>query len=420
MIKKINTDLRLKNLDLSKFGDLDSAIIAIILEGDALKIQAFANSLSIIACTGRPSVRYLVKTGVLKDKNVIAVLLKLIEDLVNYYDTTDTDSVEQLAWQIYTDYQDFSIADFLKFFDLCKRKEFGNEYQHIASKGINVEFMMDWLRKYQIRRRTEYSQFKYAQQEKNSKLKNEYSPIDNDLLERYHELVKKSNANLATSSLLEREEIYFHRMIINFNYRYFNSTLEVKKKKAKELISSYKKDFMIAYDTIPQRMPIMQLNEHGVLEKTNDMFLDVLKEDGTKERLRATTMKKETFVQLKMQELTNGCQVKFNYKEVITFAKNKLERICQKNDFVSGEHLLCVLAPEIRNRGCFLYNVEGAKRVLIKFLLEKNNRAYRAYWVSSVKNSQLPIERAEYLKKELWNWLATKYTLLINNNQNVS
>ena len=57
----------------------------------------------------------------------------------------DPDSV---AYTIIRDFGGLSVADFMIFFERCKSGRYRQEYQHVASRGINYDFLKTWLDQY--------------------------------------------------------------------------------------------------------------------------------------------------------------------------------------------------------------------------------------------------------------------------------
>lgn len=283
-------DYRLAKLDLSKFKDLDTTIVAIILDKDNLQLQALANSLSIVSCMARPSIKYQILTKKVTTKNVILILIKLIENLILFFGKNEIGVLEELAWQIFNSHQDFSIEDFVKFFDLCKQKEFATEFQYITSRGINTEFVIDWLKKYRIMRKKEYSKFKSVEANNKKETSSLETKVTLKNEEDYKKIFDKAAIIRNLKGLKEIEIDYIIKTNIDYQLQYFNSTTIEKRTAAIRHIDRLRQLYKEEYISFPDEKPVGKLNEKGKLERTNDLFVKTTNAKGEEQILRASSI----------------------------------------------------------------------------------------------------------------------------------
>jgi hypothetical protein len=73
---------------------------------------------------------------------------KQIADLCRVFGVDFNGDVEFLVHELCDDYGGLSFLDWALFFDRCAKKRYVNDYQHITTRGINSDFLLDWLQQY--------------------------------------------------------------------------------------------------------------------------------------------------------------------------------------------------------------------------------------------------------------------------------
>lgn len=140
-------DVRMRNFDFSKYRSLTSCVIEICKVGDAKEKGALADSFDFQSMLSVPEFK--------KSKNIdeaIKWLEAQIAELAIFYGTQITGDIEYLAYQLFNDFGGLSVLDFIKFFAMCKKREFVTDYEHVKVQGINPDFIIKWISKYEEKR----------------------------------------------------------------------------------------------------------------------------------------------------------------------------------------------------------------------------------------------------------------------------
>lgn len=85
-------------------------------------------------------------------KIVVDFLKNSMFSLAGHFGVSFSGDPDSVAHTILKDFGGFSIADFLIFFDACKSGRYRQESQHVASRGINYDFLKTWLDEYAVER----------------------------------------------------------------------------------------------------------------------------------------------------------------------------------------------------------------------------------------------------------------------------
>lgn len=148
--KKINVvfeDPRMADFQKKNYESTHEALIHIIEVGKSVHFQAVAKHLSFDDAIKLPSIKYLKSIG-FSPKKLIQLNLRLVGNLFTYFRSPIDEITEELAWSIMDNYSHFSLLDILLFCDLCKKKKFASEFQHITARGVNPDFLEGWLKDY--------------------------------------------------------------------------------------------------------------------------------------------------------------------------------------------------------------------------------------------------------------------------------
>lgn len=144
---KLMQDIRMKSFDYSKYKTGAACVIDICKIGDARQKGAVADSFDFQSMLSIPDVK--------RSKNpeeAIKWIEAQITELAVYYGTTISGDIEYLAYQLFNDFGGLSVLDFVKFFAMCKKREFMTEYEHVKAQGISPDFILKWIAKYEEKR----------------------------------------------------------------------------------------------------------------------------------------------------------------------------------------------------------------------------------------------------------------------------
>ena len=406
-----NSDIRLVDFQIDKFENFEIALVELILNANYLKVQAVANALSVPGCISRPSITLLMTTGKLDMKKCIIILLRMLENLFNFFPNSASNSLEELAWQIVVDYKDFSLEDFVLFFDLCRRKEFATEYQHISTRGVTSEFLIDWLMAYRKYRLKYYRDFKFKLEEE----KKELVHITQEERNKYAQLKRAETDRVEYLSIEEKELEYYLNKFVNYTLKYFYLNKEERKNIAVELIKKDRLEFKQEYLKALERQHQHIINGDGGLVSTLDIFFWITKIDGGFEKLKYSAFNIEEYVDLRMKDKCEYYRPALKIEELHDFIDSLMNKIVDINDFKLGEELLCEIAPELGNRGCFPYTAQAAVSSLKSYLIKKYISKYPSYRKHQIDENIFPVSVIEYVKINCFNFLANKYFFLKNN-----
>ena len=114
---------------------------------------------------------------------VLSFIQDSIKMLSDHFGVSFSGNIDSVAFSIYQDYGGLSIADFLIFFERAKSGEYKQEFQHVAARGINYDFLKSWLDQYTEQREAAraaiHSQYKDPKKEIGAETDN------TDLIERF-------------------------------------------------------------------------------------------------------------------------------------------------------------------------------------------------------------------------------------------
>jgi len=144
---KLMQDSRMKNYNFQSYSSITKCIEAICKVGSAIEKGAVADSFDFQSLMTLPE----LKTATNID-NAVEWLMAQMTELAVYYGTTISGDVEYLAWDLFNTYGGFSVLDFIKFFAMCKKREFMTDYEHVKVQGISPDFILKWIAKYEDKR----------------------------------------------------------------------------------------------------------------------------------------------------------------------------------------------------------------------------------------------------------------------------
>lgn len=296
---------------VGSYANIESFILAIALKGKSIQKSALAKCWSIEACLFLPSIKSYELSKTEKgftDEIAVKIFQDEIINVANFLEVQipSEKSLEELSWNLYDNYYHWSLMDLMMCCQKIKNLEYKGEYQHISSRGITVEFLLDWFEKYDVERREKESEIvKEKQQisksefyrEKSGVYKSENS-IDLDiilkdiLIKRNSKVIKKSKLKTLESEYKSKlkqtsqyiqlyDELYFLLGLYDQDHEKIDMI-------CKNLISIKMQEWRSEFNLIDQK-PKQQVNEDGRLEVTKDRFIV---QDGKTIRVKSLSLKK--------------------------------------------------------------------------------------------------------------------------------
>jgi len=124
-------------------------VYRVIRSGTVLERAALARHLTPKAACFFPSVNQYVQGSFENLQSVIDLVLKpMFKITADHFGVNFNGDLDSVAYSIVQEFGGLSIVDFLIFFERVKTGKYRQEFQHIASRGINADFLFSWLEAY--------------------------------------------------------------------------------------------------------------------------------------------------------------------------------------------------------------------------------------------------------------------------------
>lgn len=128
---------------------LDSVLFGILTTGTPMQRAALARHLPIESGFYMPCIDIMLKANGSAGPKFIEFIKQNLQVLASHYGVSVNGDADSIAFTIINDYGGFSLIDFNTFFEGAKsgrwRDQRKSEYQHIATRGINYEYLLGWL-----------------------------------------------------------------------------------------------------------------------------------------------------------------------------------------------------------------------------------------------------------------------------------
>jgi hypothetical protein len=217
VVKKIESDVRLMDINLQDYKDLDTLCFHLAAVGTSLQKSAFALTLSIAECSAYKTIGSMYREAA-QDKQriiqVITVIQKQISWIAENFGTTFVGDVQAAAWRFIDTYHYLTFADLIKFAHMACNSEFKGEFQYLSSRNFTVEFLNDWIGKYELLRidalanaEKEFSGFKKAEQDGAIEAAKTYSHYEQMQRNKAAEMLLISDANNKRRTYFESLEM---------------------------------------------------------------------------------------------------------------------------------------------------------------------------------------------------------------------
>lgn len=138
--------------DQASFGEI---VYRVIKSGTVLERAALARHLSPSMTNFFPSVKTQIGSSFealqISIDQIIKPMFLLLADHFGVPFNGDIDSV---SYSVLTEFGGLTFADFLIFTERAKTGRYRQEFQHVATRGINADFLISWLEQY-VQEKTE-------------------------------------------------------------------------------------------------------------------------------------------------------------------------------------------------------------------------------------------------------------------------
>jgi hypothetical protein len=381
-------DVRLSSIDFQKFDCPESVIIDIVLNGKGIQLQALARQLSFEACLGSPSLSALISSEVIKENQAILVIMRMIDRLSKFFEKETMSSIEEVAWTIYGNYGYLSVEDFVKFFDFCKDKRYATDFQHIASKGINPEFLLSWLEAYAVEReKAKFELVKVVRDEGQSA----YQLDENDLVKLSEIPIIRAQRTLDKSLVdrlkAEKKELELSQApeekLIDFfanNLLWFEADHCLKTNNERRAIATQRANELIK-EWLAAFQKWFEQTEQGIGDIESTAFL---------------TSKIKAFIYEKSRELSS--------KNAYSIVYSNLKKLAASNNFRDAEDLMLFFGITDNCTGTFP-DIEYAIIHIAQKVNQQFSTGYYDYRKKMLDKEQLPTIKDDYQRKVAWLWV---------------
>lgn len=132
--------------DQASFAEI---VYRVIRSGTVLERAALARQLTPKSASFFPNVGTQVgKSFELIQTAIEDIFKPMFKILADHYGVPFNGDQNSVAYSLITEYGGLSFADFLIFFERVKSGRYRTEFQHIATRGINSDFLFTWLDQY--------------------------------------------------------------------------------------------------------------------------------------------------------------------------------------------------------------------------------------------------------------------------------
>ena len=286
VVKKIDSDVRLMDINLQDYKDLDALCFHLAAVGTSLQKSAFALTLSIAECSAYKTIGSMYREAA-QDKQriiqIITVIQKQISWIAENFGTTFVGDVQAAAWRFIDTYHYLTFADLIKFAHMACNSEFKGEFQYLSSRNFTVEFLNDWIGKYELLRidalanaEKEFSGFKKAEQDGAIEAAKTYSHYEQMQRNKAAEMLLTYEANEKRSLYLKKlyieddvqgnKERSLHHLLsisafINGQEKRKKDFIELVKSYAQKQVDKLEADFFTANETSKENCYALYLAE---------------------------------------------------------------------------------------------------------------------------------------------------------------
>lgn len=273
-LKKLEGQLetKLRKINIEDYQDLSALVSHVFLFGSGIQQKGVSDSFDFEAALSLPNLKQIQKTY--SFDRLVGAINEQLKNLASVYgfDQVRGDSSE-ISCIIIDDFYHLTLLDLIKFFSLVKKGKFKTETQHIASRGINLEFIVDWLNKFDDYRAGKIEQAKKAERDQRNNFSIDFAvgyaeskrkfeeeekalqKIEAALLEEkankpkedptFLQVIDQEIVQIWGKGKAKQIEEHFEKYFENYYYKFEKDLYKFKTEEAKEKIYQSKEDFIL-------------------------------------------------------------------------------------------------------------------------------------------------------------------------------
>ena len=138
-------DERLSATNPSLFDSVEQYITEILLNGSVVQRNAVLDAVGKNSDLSMPEVKYMGAEG-------ISLIRKYIIESCQVLGCDFKGDLPAVASMLFDDYGGMTLLEWARFFQMVSKGEFRDEYQSMNTRGLNAEFLRDWIEKYDTTR----------------------------------------------------------------------------------------------------------------------------------------------------------------------------------------------------------------------------------------------------------------------------
>lgn len=150
-IQKASKNKWLRSLDFTANKSVDRFLVELGVMASPMQVRAFVRDLQPVECSGFMSFREMINKGESLE-NLMDVILAQLANALKTLGVGVVGSEEVMAQMILDDYDNWTVADVMKFFTMAANSEFKGDMQHLTVRGLSFEFFTDWVKQYEALR----------------------------------------------------------------------------------------------------------------------------------------------------------------------------------------------------------------------------------------------------------------------------
>ena len=181
----IMDDFRLATLPFNT-EPLEQIVLGVMLRGTQSQKSAMMKYLPMEAGLGFPEIHKIFSGDVTRWDTGVSFIAAQIEKLAAFMGCSIPGDLRELSEFILENYGGLTPVDVVRFFMMCRDGEFRSEFQNVAARGINADFLIDWLNQY-----CEKRELVWLQLANDSKANNTPVAVDGNPVDRPDELIAR-------------------------------------------------------------------------------------------------------------------------------------------------------------------------------------------------------------------------------------
>lgn len=150
-IQKAAKNKWLRSLDFTSNKSIDRFLVELGVAASPKQVRAFVRDLQPVDCSGFMSFREMINKGESLER-LMDVILAQLSVALSTLGVGVVGDQEVMAQMILDDYDNWTVADVMKFFTMAANSEFKGDMQHLTVRGLSFEFFTDWVKQYEALR----------------------------------------------------------------------------------------------------------------------------------------------------------------------------------------------------------------------------------------------------------------------------